>query len=60
MIFRDKNGELVDIKRSDFYNDSEYYTKMMELKGLKLFSRNDNNNDCMFEKMNELINSGSH
>ncbi len=54
MIFRDKNGELVEIKRNDFYNDSEYYKKIVEIKGLKLF---DENHDNMFQKMNDLITS---
>jgi len=53
MIFRDKNGDLAEIKRKDFYNDSSYYKKIIELKGYNITEVNDE--DLIFEKINELI-----
>jgi hypothetical protein len=35
MIFRNNNGELIDIKRSDFKNDRLFYTKIMSVKSKK-------------------------
>ena len=33
MLFRDSNGNLVELNRYDFKNDKLYYQKIMELKG---------------------------
>tara|TARA_B100000886_G_scaffold339141_1_gene303717 strand:+ start:4589 stop:4774 length:186 start_codon:yes stop_codon:yes gene_type:complete len=32
MWFRDKHGNLVEIKREDHFTDSEYYTKICQIK----------------------------
>jgi hypothetical protein len=32
MLFRKNNGELVEIKKYDFTNDTLYYQKIMEIK----------------------------
>lgn len=55
MIFRDKNGDLAEVKRKDFYNDSSYYKKIMELKGYNITQVNNNHHDSIFEKINGLI-----
>jgi hypothetical protein len=31
MIFRDKNGKLVEININDYITDGEYYKKLMDL-----------------------------
>lgn len=37
MLFRDSNGNLVELNRYDFKNDKLYYQKIMEIK--KLFTK---------------------
>jgi hypothetical protein len=32
MLIRKKNGDLMDLKKSNFINDKLYYKKIMELK----------------------------
>ena len=32
MIFRDNNGNLIELNRYDFKNDKLYYQKIMEIK----------------------------
>lgn len=39
MIFRDSNGELIEINRYHFKNDKLYYSKIMDIK--KQFTKSD-------------------
>ena len=58
MLFRDIEGNLLNIKRKDFYNESDYYNKIMDIKGYRLLDviEDSDNSDCfIFEKMNELM-----
>ena len=32
MWFRDKNGNLVEIRRESYFTDAEYYTKICQIK----------------------------
>ena len=42
MLFRDSNGNLVELNRYDFKNDKLYYQKIMEIK--KQFTKSNNSN----------------
>lgn len=41
MLFRDSNGNLVELNRYDFKNDKLYYQKIMEIK--QLFTKSNKN-----------------
>lgn len=58
MLFRDKDGNLLNIKRKDFYRESDYYNKILNLKGHRLLDLVDEygSEQFIFEKMNELMN----
>ncbi len=34
MLFQNVNGKLIEIVRSDYVSDSEYYSKILRLKGV--------------------------
>ncbi len=58
MLFRDTNGNLFNIKRKDFYSESDYYNKIMDIKGYRLLDiieNSDSSESFIFEKMNELM-----
>jgi hypothetical protein len=42
MIFRQKDGTLLEIKKADFTNDVRYYKKIKELKLALFFPKADN------------------
>jgi len=58
MIFRDKQGNLINIRRKDYNNESSYYNKILDIKSCQLLDILDNKdyNDELFEKINKLIN----
>ena len=41
MLFRDSNGNLIELNRYDFKNDNLYYQKIMEIK--QLFTKSNKN-----------------
>jgi hypothetical protein len=41
MLFRDSNGNLIELNRYDFKNDKVYYQKIMEIK--KQFTKSNKN-----------------
>jgi hypothetical protein len=41
MLFRDSNGNLIELNRYDFKNDKLYYQKIMETK--QLFTKSNKN-----------------
>ena len=41
MLFRDVNGNLIELNRYDFKNDKLYYQKIMEIK--QLFTKSNKN-----------------
>ena len=41
MLFRDSNGNLIELNRYDFKNDKSYYQKIMEIK--QLFTKSNKN-----------------
>jgi len=41
MLFRDSNGNLIELNRFDFKNDKLYYQKIMEIK--QLFTKSNKN-----------------
>ena len=41
MLFRDSNGNLIELNRYDFKNDKLYYQKIMEIK--QLFTKSNKN-----------------
>jgi len=41
MLFRDINGNLVELNKYDFKNDKAYYQKIMEIK--KVFTKSNKN-----------------
>lgn len=41
MLFRDVNGNLIELNRYDFKNDKAYYQKIMEIK--KQFTKSNKN-----------------
>jgi hypothetical protein len=43
MLFRDSNGNLIELNRYDFKNDKLYYQKIMEIKQLFTKSNKDSN-----------------
>ena len=43
MLFRDNNGNLIELNRYDFKNDKLYYQKIMEIKQLFTKSNKDSN-----------------
>lgn len=57
MIFRDKDGELINIKRKNYYSESDYYNKIIDLKGYRILDSLEkySENDYIFEKMNQLM-----
>lgn len=57
MIFRDKDGNLLNINRKSYYTESEYYNKLLDLKGYRILDLVDeyNTDNLIFEKMNELM-----
>lgn len=40
MLFQNANGKLIEIIRSDYVSDSEYYSKILRLKGVSFSSNN--------------------
>jgi hypothetical protein len=42
MLFRDENGNIVEINKADFSNDIEYYKKISSVYGINFNSNNDN------------------
>jgi hypothetical protein len=42
MIFRDKNGNIVEVKKSDYTEDKEYYKKIAEVYGLSFSIKPEN------------------
>lgn len=58
MIFRDKQGNLINIARKDYNNESSYYSKILDVKGCQLLDIIDNKDysDEIFEKINKLLN----
>lgn len=47
MLFRDKNGKLIKINRTDFINDKEYYTKIALINGIHFYENNKNTNNTI-------------
>lgn len=43
MLFRDSNGNLIELNRYDFKNDKLYYQKIMEIK--QLFTKSNKDSD---------------
>ena len=58
MIFRDKLGNLINIKRKDYNNETSYYNKILDIKGYQVLDIIDSQeyNDEIFEKISQLIN----
>ena len=57
MLFRDKEGNLLNIKRKDFNTETDYYNKILDVKGERLLDIIDDysGDSFIFEKMSELI-----
>ena len=51
MLFRDINGNLVELNKYDFKNDKAYYQKIMEIK--KQFTKS--NKNCYSTYIIELL-----
>ena len=50
MLFRDSNGNLVELNRYDFKNDKLYYQKIMEIKQLfTKLNKNQNYSDYIIQ-----------
>jgi len=53
MLFRDINGNLIELNRYDFKNDKLYYQKIMEIK--KQFTKSNKNEQTNYS--NYVINN---
>jgi hypothetical protein len=55
MIFRDNNGNLIELNRYDFKNDKLYYQKIMEIK--KQFTKSNKNEQTNYSNyvINQLL-----
>lgn len=55
MLFRDINGNLIEINRHDFKNDKLYYQKIMEIK--QLFTKSSKPKDINYSNyiINQLL-----
>ena len=50
MLFRDSNGNLIELNRYDFKNDKLYYQKIMEIKQLfTKLNKNQNYSDYVIQ-----------
>ena len=55
MLFRDINGNLIELNRYDFKNDKLYYQKIMEIK--KQFTKSNKNEQSNYSNyvINQLL-----
>ena len=55
MLFRDINGNLIELNRYDFKNDKVYYQKIMEIK--KQFTKSNKNEQSNYSNyvINQLL-----
>ena len=55
MLFRDINGNLIEVNRYDFKNDKLYYQKIMEIK--KQFTKSNKNEQSNYSNyvINQLL-----
>ena len=55
MIFRENNGNLIELNRYDFKNDKLYYQKIMEIK--KQFTKSNKNEQTNYSNyvINQLL-----
>jgi len=55
MLFRNKQGELVEILRKNYNNDKSYYNSIIALKYPNLLSSTNSNNSNNSNKTTEMI-----
>jgi hypothetical protein len=55
MLFRDNNGNLIELNRYDFKNDKLYYQKILEIK--KQFTKSNKNEQTNYSNyvINQLL-----
>jgi hypothetical protein len=49
MLFRDKNGKLIEINKDKFIYDTDYYNKIISIYGIKM------NIKCKPNTMNSIL-----
>jgi len=52
MLFRDKNGKLIEVNKKDFIHDHEYYNKIASIQGIHF---NLQNNQTSLTSMNTIL-----